>query len=160
MSDEYICKVCGHRAGDHAVANRCIVDGCFCADDPYLEQLDALSKQIDEQGKVNDSLFSETVSFRKQVEEDRRCIELMCIGSTELCEQLKILDEANKLFTTAIAVWTERCFASEKKLDIAVDGIRYTKTLLEQREVHLAMRNDDAVIKLQQTLAEIEKVGG
>jgi hypothetical protein len=54
MSDEYICRVCGHRAGDHAVNNICLVEGCDCKDDPYLEQLalitterDALAKKLE-----------------------------------------------------------------------------------------------------------------
>jgi len=45
MTDEYICKDCGHRAGDHAVNNRCL--NCDCVADPYLEQLVALRKQLD-----------------------------------------------------------------------------------------------------------------
>jgi regulator of replication initiation timing len=47
MSDDYICKVCGHRAGDHAVGNICLVEGCNCKDDPYLEQLSLLTAERD-----------------------------------------------------------------------------------------------------------------
>jgi hypothetical protein len=46
MSDDYICSVCGHRAGDHAVANRCLANDCDCKDDPYLEQLSALKAKL------------------------------------------------------------------------------------------------------------------
>jgi len=45
MSDDYICKDCGHRAGDHAVNNRCL--NCDCVADPYLEQLVALREKLD-----------------------------------------------------------------------------------------------------------------
>ena len=46
MSDEYICSICGHRAGDHAVSNRCLAINCDCKDDPYIDQLDTLRKQL------------------------------------------------------------------------------------------------------------------
>ena len=47
MSDEYLCSICNHRAGDHAVYNKCIVNGCNCRDDPYLEQFTILRKQLE-----------------------------------------------------------------------------------------------------------------
>lgn len=71
MSDDYICSVCGHRAGDHAVSNRCLANDCDCKDDPYLEQLSALQAKLDEwakeQGEVNDNLFHETVDLGKKL---------------------------------------------------------------------------------------------
>ena len=73
MSDEYICKDCGHRAGDHAVNNRCL--NCDCVADPYLEQLVALREQLVElqTDKVEliaqrDTWIGNADALRKQLE--------------------------------------------------------------------------------------------
>jgi hypothetical protein len=75
MSDDYVCKVCGHRAGDHAVSNICLVEGCNCKDDPYLEQLslltaerDALAKQVTALNTMHDIAIAERNAAWKKLE--------------------------------------------------------------------------------------------
>lgn len=67
MSDDYICSVCGHRAGDHAVSNRCLANDCDCKDDPYLEQLSALQAKLDEYKKANWNAALEITTVRMKL---------------------------------------------------------------------------------------------
>jgi len=66
MTDEYICKDCGHRAGDHAVNNRCL--NCDCVADPYLEQLVALRAELVELKSAHDNLARQLGATNDDVE--------------------------------------------------------------------------------------------
>jgi len=66
MTDEYICKDCGHRAGDHAVNNRCL--NCDCVADPYLEQLVALHAELVEWKSAHDNLARQLNAANDDVE--------------------------------------------------------------------------------------------
>jgi hypothetical protein len=66
MTDEYICKDCGHRAGDHAVNNRCL--DCDCVADPYLEQLVALRAELVELKSAHDNLARQLGATNDDVE--------------------------------------------------------------------------------------------
>jgi len=66
MTDEYICKDCGHRAGDHAVNNRCL--NCDCVADPYLEQLVALRAELVEWKSAHDNLARQLGAANDDVE--------------------------------------------------------------------------------------------
>jgi len=66
MTDEYICKDCGHRAGDHAVNNRCL--NCDCVADPYLEQLVALRAELVEWKSAHDNLAMQLSCANDEVE--------------------------------------------------------------------------------------------
>jgi hypothetical protein len=68
MSDDYICKVCGHLSGRHMVSNICLVDGCHCRDDPYLEQLAILHKQWEEEHIAAIKITERWIAKSKQLD--------------------------------------------------------------------------------------------
>ena len=84
MTDEYICSICGHRAGDHAVNNRCL--NCDCVADPYLEQLVALRAELVEWKSAHDNLAMQLSCANDEVES----------AHTKLDIAVKALNNVNK----------------------------------------------------------------
>ena len=142
MTDEYICKDCGHRAGDHAVNNRCL--NCDCVADPYLEQLVDLREQLVELQTDKVELIAQRDTW---------------IGNADALR--KRGDELHLVYETDVTTLQSHIQSLQAKLDIAADKITVTLTHLREFDnvSHYHYCIDLAKITLDNALAEIEKVG-
>jgi len=149
MTDEYICKVCGHRAGDHAVNNRCL--NCDCVADPYLEQLVALRAEIDEMNKMiassplEDALIKECDALRAQhIAEMNAKVEALEWRDKEICALRAELEEVKTMM--------DYTFRQNIEFQLQLDILK--QAILDHKDDLIFPKEwcDDA-------LAEIEKEG-
>ena len=143
MSDEYICSICGHRAGDHAVSNRCLAVGCDCKDDPYAEQLVSLRKDL-EMMYIEMVEDDETIiTLRKQLEIANKNIEI----DREVIEQYKGERDGYKNLLDN----------SKKQLEAAVEALKIIESYIL---LPVSTDNHDRVSEIAyDTLAAIERFG-
>jgi hypothetical protein len=134
MSDDYICKFCGHRAGDHLVSNICQMDDCNCKHDPYLEQLAILRKQLAE-------AITEKNKWIKIYETESKLRRKDLIESDALRKQLE------EEHTAALKI-TEQWIAKSKQLDIAMKILNNVNPILKSYGY-----------SIDEPLAEINRIG-
>ena len=158
MTDEYICSICGHRAGDHAVNNRCL--NCDCVADPYLEQLVALRAELVEWESAHDNLA-------RQLSIANDTVEIAWEGLRELEYQgfhLYVPDVTEIAQDYLRRIEKGGLPELRKQLDIAVEALKcYVKLIdddLNENGQPLNKEWSDAFIKGLDALAEIEKIGG
>jgi len=154
MTDEYICKDCGHRAGDHAVNNRCL--NCDCVADPYLEQLVALRAELVEWKSAHDNLA-------RQLSIANDTVEIAWEGLRELEYQgfhLYVPDVTEIAQDYLRRIEKGGLPELRKQLDIAVEALK--EVVLGKAGINLSansIRRYDIEIA-ENALAEIEKIGG
>ena len=169
MSDEYICSICGHRAGDHAVSNRCLAVDCDCKDDPYDEQLDILRKQLIELQADKVELISQRDNWIGLVMDKNKRLEVALTDLHDTTAQLvKYIDqegivvefpETTSQKIIAVIAYAETlkhdCLLAEKQLDIAEHAMMRANLVVPMTDI--GIRNFHI---LDDALAEIERIGG
>jgi hypothetical protein len=121
MTDEYICKDCGHRAGDHAGNNRCLAIDCDCRDDPYLEQLTTLRNQLIELQADKVELISQRDTWIGLVMDKNKRLEVALTDLHDTTAQLVMDEEVED--------------ALRKQLDLAVEVIGRISKLKDVTEI-------------------------
>ena len=148
MSDEYICSICGHRAGDHAVSNRCLAVDCDCKDDPYDEQLDTLRKQLIELQADKVELISQRDNWIGLVMDKNKQLEDALIGSIENADWFDCLKIDYDIIKKQLEVAVEAINTAHIKLHF--NNGNYARTDVTQNIINI----------IEDALAEIERLRG